>query len=79
MIDLASVAGLHERQHELHAYCHRCDRWRALDLEKLVRQGNGSRRLPFTVRCISCGNCGMLQVRPPMPQRSSAGWTMPPD
>jgi hypothetical protein len=28
MIDLGSIAGLHSRNHQLHAYCPRCDRWR---------------------------------------------------
>jgi hypothetical protein len=78
MIDLGTIAGLHERQHELHAWCSRCERWRALDLERLVREGLGGRRLPLRVRCQGCGEPGTLQVRPPMPTRlSSAGWTLP--
>jgi hypothetical protein len=39
MIDLGRIAGLYEREHELHAYCWRCDRWRALDLASLIRAG----------------------------------------
>ena len=78
MIDLGSIAGLHQREHELHAYCARCDRWRALDLGAMVRRGLGERRLPLTVRCLRCGEEGMLQVRPPMPARSSTGWIAPP-
>jgi hypothetical protein len=78
MIDLGSIAGLHEREHELHAYCHRCDRWRVLDLALMVRRGLGERRLPRTVRCLRCGEVGTLQVRPPMPARSSTGWIAPP-
>lgn len=78
MIDLGSIAGLHERQHELHARCDRCDRWQALDLGRMVREGLGARRLPLRVRCQACGELGMLQVRPPVPARSSsAGWTLP--
>jgi hypothetical protein len=78
MIDLGTIAGLHEREHELHAYCLHCDRWRVLDLEGMVRRGLGARRLPLTVRCRECGEVGTLQVRPPMPARSSTGWISPP-
>jgi hypothetical protein len=41
MIDLGSIAGLLEHDHELHAYCARCDRWQTLDLEGMVRTGKG--------------------------------------
>ena len=74
MIDLGSIAGLHQHNHELHAYCGRCDRWRVLDLEAMVRQGRGNVRLPIRVRCRDCGAVGQLQVRPPMPARGSVGW-----
>jgi hypothetical protein len=74
MIDLGSVAGLQQHRHELHAYCLRCDRWRVLDLEAMVQQGLGARRLPLAVRCRVCGETGQLQVRPPMPKRSAGGW-----
>jgi len=75
MIDLGTVAGLRDRRHELHAYCPHCDRWRALDLARLVEAGWGARRLPFPVRCRDCGGPGRLQVRPPCPLRSgAAGW-----
>ena len=50
MIDLGSIAGLYERQPELHAYCCHCDRWSVLDLAAMVRRGLGSRRLPIAVR-----------------------------
>jgi hypothetical protein len=74
MIDLGSIAGLHERNHELHAFCPRCDRWSILPLARMVAQGQGGRRLPLTLRCRWCGAAGQLQVRPPMPSRTSAGW-----
>jgi len=74
MIDLGSIAGLLAREHELHAYCCRCDRWRVLDLAQMVRQGRGDIRLPLRVRCRDCGAPGQLQVRPPMPARGSVGW-----
>jgi hypothetical protein len=78
MIDLGSIAGLHERQHELHVYCARCDRWAQLPLAQLVADGHGARRLPLRVTCRRCASVGKLQVRPPMPQRSSTGWISPP-
>jgi hypothetical protein len=78
MIDLFTVAGLHERDHQLHAFCLRCDRWQQLDLARMVREGYGERRLPICVRCRDCGEQGRVQVRPPAPTRSSSGWIAPP-
>ena len=78
MIDLGSIAGLHAHDHQLHAFCPRCDAWRVLPLVEMVSQGKGSLRLPLRVRCRDCGELGLLQVRPPMPLRSSTGWITPP-
>jgi hypothetical protein len=75
MIDLGSVAGLHEHDHELHAFCGRCDRWGLLPLERLIAQGKGSLRPPIRVRCRDCGEAGQIQVRPPIPEwTNSNGW-----
>jgi hypothetical protein len=75
MIDLGSIQGLYEHGHELHAFCLRCERWRVLDLAGMVRRGQGSRRLPLTVRCRQCGELGQIQVRPLMPAwTNSNGW-----
>ena len=75
MIDLGSIAGLYEHEHELQAYCHSCNRWSVLPLADLVAQGRGSLRLPFKVRCRVCGETGRLQVRPPVPLHPRAvGW-----
>ncbi len=51
IIDLGTIAGLHERDHQLAAYCRRCDAWRVLPLGECVGQGKGSLRLPIRVRC----------------------------
>ena len=51
IIDLGSIAGLHSHAHELHAYCSTCDRWSVLDLEGMVSDAHGERRLPIRVRC----------------------------
>ena len=77
MIDLGSLAGLHQHNHELHAYCPSCDRWTRLDLAAMVAAGHGERRLPVTVRCQACGEPGQLQVRPPVPTRGPGGWMEP--
>ena len=45
MIDLGSIAGLHEHDHQLAAYCPRCDAWRLLPLGEWISQGKGSLRL----------------------------------
>jgi hypothetical protein len=49
-----------------------------IDLDRMVRQGRGSLRLPLVVRCRECGEAGQLQVRPPMPTRSVGDWIAPP-
>ena len=78
LIDLGSIAGLHEYAHQVAAYCQRCDAWRVLPLGEWVNQGKGSLRLPLRVRCRNCGEVGQLQVRPPMPTWSNAnGWIEP--
>jgi hypothetical protein len=75
MIDLGTIAGLHEHDHQLAAYCPRCDARRVLPLAETVAAGQGARRLPIRVRCRACGEFGQLQVRPPMPAWiSSNGW-----
>ena len=41
MIDLSTIAGLHAHDHQLAAYCPRCDAWRMLPLSDRVCQGKG--------------------------------------
>ncbi len=75
MIDLGTVAGLLEHDHQLHVYCLACDRWAEVDLARLVDAGQGARRLPLAARCRDCGGAGTLQIRPPMPRWSNTrGW-----
>jgi len=48
VIDLGSIAGLYEHDHELHAYCPTCDRWAVLDLgETMIRCGQAQRSGPL--------------------------------
>jgi hypothetical protein len=77
MIDLGTLAGLLEHDHQLAAYCPRCDRWAVLDLDRMVRDGRGGLRLPVRVKCKDCGAVGQLQVRPPVPTRGLGGWMEP--
>lgn len=62
MIDLGTLAGLHEHQHSVAAYCAKCSRWSVLPLAEFVAQGKGSLRLPIPVRCRACGKRGRLQA-----------------
>ena len=49
------------------AYCATCGRWSALDLERMVRDGHGSRRVPIRIHYQSCGEPGECEVRVLMP------------
>ena len=60
MIDLGSIGGLHARQHEVHAYCPRCDRWAVLPLAQMVTNSQGERRLPIRGRCRWCLAVGLV-------------------
>jgi len=63
VIDLGTLAGLHAHDHQLAAYCPRCDAWRVLPLAEMVAQGKGSLRLPLRVRCRDCGAIGRVNHR----------------
>jgi hypothetical protein len=58
---------LHEHDHKLAAYCATCERWAALDLERLIAEGRGDEsfvgRKP---RCSYCRGLGVWQLRPPV-------------
>jgi hypothetical protein len=78
MIDLGSIAGLHAHDHAVHCYCTHRERWRVLDLQRLIAIGKGEKRLPLRVRCLRCRQRGVVQIRPPMPAHSSTAWIAPP-
>jgi hypothetical protein len=42
VIDLGSIYGLHSRNHQLHAYCPRCDRWAVLPIAEMIAAGQGA-------------------------------------
>ena len=78
MIDLGTIAGLFDHDHDLRAHRPRCDRWAALPLAELVRQGKGSLRLAIAVKCTQGGEVGRLLIRPPIPVHPRAnGWMAP--
>jgi hypothetical protein len=63
MIDLGTLAGLLEHEHQLAAYCRRCSRWRVLPLAELGAAGHGSRRFPLTSVIQSNGSLLLKLVR----------------
>ena len=65
MLDLSTLAGLHAHQHELHAFCPRCERWSLIDLARMNQAGKGDRRLPITVRRRACGEAGSFKSARP--------------
>jgi hypothetical protein len=54
---------LRDRKHQLHAYCHLCDRWRLLDLDHMLSQWRGFSYAPSEVQCSACGEFGIVKVR----------------
>lgn len=74
-VTLDHLAALLEANHGLSAYCPACRRWAELDLQRLVADGYGARRLQgFRPRCTRCGGLGKVQVRPPTPSWGGANW-----
>jgi len=76
MIDLATLAGLHEHDHRLDAYCLRCDRWAEIDLAAMVAAGHGDPGC----RCGSGAGsaarlAGCRSARPCQPAVPAAGWS----
>jgi hypothetical protein len=63
-----TIERLREREHQLHAYCHHCDRWRVLDLADMLSRWQGLVLAPTEVPCADCGELGLLRIRrrPPL-------------
>jgi hypothetical protein len=62
-MDTITIERLREREHQLHAYCHVCDRWRVLDLDAMLQQWATLVAAPTEVQCPECGAFGILKVR----------------
>jgi hypothetical protein len=63
MHTIVTLERLREREHQLHAYCHLCDRWRVLNLDDMLQQWRGLACAPDEVPCTACGQMGILKVR----------------
>jgi hypothetical protein len=63
MDTVITIERLRDREHQLHAYCHLCDRWRVLNLDDMLRQWHGMASAPHEVQCSACGQMGILKVR----------------
>jgi hypothetical protein len=44
-IRLDTLRALREHDHQLAAYCSRCQRWAVLDLERLIAEGRGEQSI----------------------------------
>jgi hypothetical protein len=49
----------------LHAYCHRCERWRVLEADAFVVEYDVDRDVPPVAPCPDCGELGLVKVRVP--------------
>jgi len=58
-----TIKELHDRTHQLHAYCPVCDRWKLLDLDDMLARWCGLEQPPSEVQCSDCGHFGLLRVR----------------
>jgi hypothetical protein len=84
-IDLGSIAGLYDREHELHAYCPRCDRWAVLPLAQMRLRTTSGETAPLRVRApcanfgegitVSQGATARQRFRPPTPGAACLGET----
>ena len=50
-------------EHQLHAYCHCCNRWSALSVDAMLPQWHGLEHVPSVVPCADCGEFGILKIR----------------
>lgn len=73
MISMSTLGEIHCQNHSLALYCGTCERWDLADLDALIGQGCGSRRVVDTrFRCRDCGAVAEKQLRPPVPAVSRA-------
>ena len=57
----------------LHAYCHRCEKWRVLDAEAFAVDFYVGAEPPDEARCPDCGEYGLVKMRvPPARPREAA-------
>ena len=81
-MDVFPIELLRDREHQLHAYCHLCDRWRVLSLDDMLSQWRGHAHAPSEVQCPECGEFGILKVRRRLARdlqhgpAATAGWSL---
>ena len=56
----------------LHAYCHRCERWRVLEAEAFSVDFCVEWDPPAEALCPECGEYGLVKVRLPPTRRRAA-------
>jgi len=63
LMENMNVETLRAGTHQLHGYCHCCDRWTLLDLEEMLLRWRDLQHVPSVVQCEDCGEFGILKVR----------------
>ena len=58
-----TIEQLQSREHQLHAYCPACDRWKVLNLDEMLTLWRALEHAPTEVQCTECGHFGLLRVR----------------
>jgi len=58
-----TIEQLRSREHQLHAYCPACDRWKVLNLDEMLTLWRALEHAPAEVQCTECGHFGLLRVR----------------
>ncbi|HET7203300.1 MAG TPA: hypothetical protein VFI92_08025 [Steroidobacteraceae bacterium] len=56
----------------LHAYCHRCEKWRVLEAEAFTVDFCVESDPPAEALCPDCGEYGLVRVRLPPTRRPAA-------
>jgi hypothetical protein len=62
-MDQITIDTLRADDHQLHAYCHYCNRWSALGVNEMKLQWRDLEHVPAVVPCADCGELGILKVR----------------
>ncbi|HET9694003.1 MAG TPA: hypothetical protein VFP48_06440 [Steroidobacteraceae bacterium] len=62
----------HEPGPLLHAYCHRCEKWRVLEADALTVDFTVDLDPPAEALCPDCGEYGLVKVRLPATRRPEA-------
>ena len=73
MITIGTMEELRDQNHTLALYCLSCNRWGEANLDRLIQNGKGKKRVTEArFRCRDCGEIVEKQVRPPVPSLGEA-------